>query len=72
MKLIDNWRTVLRKAWSIRVILLSAALTGVEMALPLFTDAFPRNVFLGLSIVVAIAAAVFRIIAQPKTIGGQR
>jgi len=72
VRLVDNWRTVLRKAWSIRMILLSSALTGVEMALPLFTDAFPRNVFLGLSIGVAIAAAVFRIIAQPKTIGGQQ
>jgi lysozyme len=35
MRLIDSWRVVLRRAWSIRLILLAALLSGLEVALPI-------------------------------------
>lgn len=66
MKLIDDWRTVLRKAWSVRLAIIAAALGGVEMALPLFSDAVPRHVFMSLSILTTVGAALARIVAQPK------
>jgi len=66
MKLVDDWRAVLRKAWSIRLVLLAAALGGVELALPLFSDAMPRAVFGVASVLVSIGAAVARLVAQPK------
>lgn len=66
MQLIDDWRAVARKAWSIRLVLLAAALGGVELALPLFSDAMPRAVFGLASILVSIGAAVARLVAQPK------
>lgn len=66
MKLIDEWRRIVRKAWSFRLALLAAALGGVEMALPLFSDAVPRHVFLSLSILTTVGAALARIVAQPK------
>lgn len=69
MNLIPEWRKVLRKAWSVRLALLAAALGGVEIALPLFSDAVPRHVFLGLSVLVTMGAAVARIVAQPKMWG---
>lgn len=69
MTLIPDWRKVLRKAWSVRLALLAAALGGVEIALPLFSDAVPRHVFLGLSVLVTMGAAVARIVAQPKMRG---
>lgn len=69
MTLIDDWRNVARKAWSIRLVLLAAALGGVELALPLFMDAVPRHVFTALSILVSIGAAVARLVAQPKSMG---
>ncbi len=69
VKLIDDWRRVLRRAWSIRLTLLSAALGGVELALPLFSDAVPRNTFAALSVAVAVAAAGARLVAQDKTMG---
>lgn len=64
--LIPQWKRVLRKAWSVRLALLAAALGGVEIALPLFSNAFPRHVFLGLSILVTVGACVARLVAQPK------
>ena len=66
MNLIPEWRRVLRKAWSVRLALMAAALGGVEIALPLFSNAVPRHVFLGLSVLVTMGAAVARIVAQPK------
>ena len=72
MRLIPDWRTVLRKAWSIRLALIAAALGGLELALPYLGDLIPPKLFLALSLVVTIGAAVARIVAQPKTIGGQR
>ncbi len=69
MKLIDDWRRVLRRAWSIRLTLLSAALGGVELALPLFSDALPRGAFAALSVAVAVAAAGARLVAQDKSFG---
>ena len=64
MTLIPDWRKVLRKAWSVRLALLAAALGGVEIALPLFSDAVPRHVFLGLSVLVTMGAAVARIVKR--------
>jgi len=64
MKLIANWRDVLTKAWSVRLMILAGLLTGVEVILPLFIESMPRNVFAGLSLVVVSAALVSRIMAQ--------
>lgn len=64
--LVPDWRLVLRRAWSVRLVLLAAALGGVEMALPLFSDAVPRHVFLILSILTTVGAAVARLVAQPR------
>lgn len=64
MKLIHNWRDILRKAWSMRLMLLAAILSGVEVALPFFSDALPRGTFAALSAVTVALAFVARLIAQ--------
>lgn len=64
MKLYDNWREILRKAWSIRLMLLAGLLTGCEVILPLFIDAMPRNVFAILSLLAVSGAFVARLVAQ--------
>lgn len=64
MQLIDDWRFVLRRAWSIRLIILAGTLTGLEVALPLFSDAVPRGVFAALSALASIAALWARLVAQ--------
>lgn len=69
MKLIANWREVLRYAWSIRLMLIAGLLSGLEVALPLFHEAFPldRGVFAFLSMAFTAAAFVSRLVAQRNT-----
>jgi hypothetical protein len=64
--LIPNWRDVLRWAWSVRLMALAAVLSGVEIALPLFAESFPRLVFAGLSFLATVAAFVARFVAQKE------
>lgn len=64
VRLIPNWKAVLQKAWSIRLMLLAGLLSGIEVALPFFTDNFPKGIAAGLSLAVTFAALVMRIIAQ--------
>lgn len=66
MKLLKNWRRVLRNAWSCRLILLAAFLSGVEVVLPLFAAAFPVGLFALASFAVTAAALVARLVAQPS------
>lgn len=64
MRLYDNWRQILKRAWSIRLMLLAGLLTGCEVILPLFADVFPRNLFAILSFIAVAGALVARIVAQ--------
>lgn len=66
MKLLPEWKWLLRKAWSIRLIVLSGLLSGCEVVLPLFVDAMPRNIFAGLSLLAAVGSAFARVVDQPK------
>ena len=69
MRLIEDWRHVLKHAWSIRFTVLAALLSGVEIVLPMFNDALPRGVFAVLTLLVTVAAAVARLVPQPKMRG---
>ena len=66
MTLKPNWREIFRKAWSIRLGVLAGLFSGAEIVLPLFADAFPRNVFALLSMLTVMGAVVARLISQPK------
>ena len=66
MTLIPNWRAVLRWAWSVRLMALAAVLSGVEIALPIFAESFPRLVFAGFSFLATVAAFVARFVAQKE------
>jgi hypothetical protein len=63
--LVPNWRAVLRRAWSIRLLLLAGLLSGAEVALPLIgAEAIPPRLFAGLSAIIVAAAFVARLLAQ--------
>jgi len=64
--LIDDWQRVLRRAWSIRLILLAGVLSGLEVALPIIDGLveIPRGAFAVASALVTMAALVARIVAQ--------
>lgn len=66
MKLLSNWRRVLRYAWSIRLLVLAGLLSGAEVALP-FLDGYlpiPPRIFAALAGLATAAAFVARIVAQ--------
>jgi hypothetical protein len=64
MKLTADWKHVLKKAWSVRLMILAGLLSGAEVILPLFIDTLPRRLFAVLSMVVITAAFVARLTAQ--------
>ncbi len=64
MRLYDNWKEILRKAWSIRFMIIAAVLSGIEVILPFFNESIPKNVFAALSFVFVSAAFVARLVAQ--------
>jgi len=71
MQLDSNWRLILKKAWSVRLILLSGLLSGLEVALPIIREALeplqivPTGVFAGVALVTTMAAVIARVVAQP-------
>ena len=64
LALYDNWKDIVRRAWSIRFIILAGLLTGCEVVLPLFSDAIPAGLFAFLSFIAVTAAFISRIVAQ--------
>jgi hypothetical protein len=64
--LLDDWRRVLRRAWSIRFSLLAAVFTAAEVVVPLFSDVLPRGLFVLLAFSASIGAAIARLVAQPE------
>lgn len=64
LKLLPDWREILRKAWSVRLMLIAGILTGLEVVLPMFAHAIPHGLFAVLSFVTVSAALVARLLAQ--------
>ena len=64
MKLYDNWKDIVKRAWSIRFIILAGMLSGCEVVLPFFSDSIPDKLFAVLSFVFVAAAFVARLVAQ--------
>lgn len=64
--LVSNWRDVLRRAWSIRLLIVAGLLSGLEVALPLIDGFYeiPRGVFAALSGLTVAGAFVARLFAQ--------
>ena len=67
MKLKDDWKTVIRKAWSMRLGALAALFSGAEVVVPLFQDSMPRGVFAIISFLCVGGAMWARLVAQPKS-----
>lgn len=59
-----DWKLVLKRAWSMRFMLLASVFLGIEAVLPLFVDRFPRGIFAVLTFLSIVGAAVSRVILQ--------
>jgi hypothetical protein len=64
--LLEDWRKIARRAWSIRLSIVAAVFTAAEVVMPLFGDALPRGVFVLLAFIASIGATVARLLAQPE------
>ncbi len=64
MTLKDDWRDVVRKAWSVKFMVLAFVLTMAEVMLPFFSDAVPPKLFAVLSGLAVAGAFVTRLLAQ--------
>lgn len=69
MKLVDDWHVIIKKAWSIRLMIMAAILSGLEFIIPLVTPATPSGWFAAGAFVISIAAFIARFIAQPRMRG---
>lgn len=67
MTLIDDAKTILLKAWSVRLALLGALFSALEVALPFFAplDILPPSTMAVLALLASTGAAISRVIAQP-------
>lgn len=63
MKLIDDWKRVLRLAWSARLALLSALLSAAEVGVQLMAPQW-GGVGAALAALTALAATIARIVQQ--------
>lgn len=63
MKLVPEARYVTR-LWSVRLAAVSAILAAAEASLPLWSEVVPNGAFAILSSLVAVAAAVARVVKQ--------
>lgn len=68
MTLLPDWKDILKKAWSIRFLILAGLMSAVEVALPFFSADIPRGVFAALSGISVGGAFVARLVAQ-KSMG---
>lgn len=73
MRLVANWRAVLRHAYSIRLLLLAGILSGLEVALPLLDGILPvpPTTFAVLSGLCVCMAFIARLVAQDRVSGGR-
>ena len=68
MMLLPDWKDILKKAWSVRLLIVAGVLSGVEVALqilePTAAVTMPKGVFAALSGLVTAGALFARVIAQ--------
>ena len=66
MRVVENWRAVIRYAWSVRLMIIAGLLSGIEVALPLLDGLLPiePGIFAALSGVTVAFAFIARLVAQ--------
>ena len=66
MRLSHDWRRVLRRAWSVRLMALAILLTAAEVGVPYLGDLLPARLMSALAGLSAGGAFVARLIAQKE------
>lgn len=66
LKLIDNWKWVARKAWSMKLMAASAFCAVTDAVLPILQPDIPHGVFSSLSAISAAVGAFLRLVEQRR------
>ena len=64
MPLHKEWKQILKKAWSIRLLAAAGLFTGAESIVPLFANVLPHQIFAPLAFICVGGAFVARLLAQ--------
>lgn len=64
MTLLPDWKRILKKAWSVRLMALASILSGCEAVLPYAEFVLPRGSFAAVSFVIVTAALLSRFVVQ--------
>lgn len=64
MTLLPDWKRILKKAWSVRLMALASILSGCEAVLPYAEFVMPRGSFAAVSFVIVTAALLSRFVVQ--------
>lgn len=64
MIIVDEWRKIAARAWSIRLAILSTIFTGVDVAIGYLAPAHPSRTFAVLAGFASAAAVAARLIQQ--------
>jgi len=71
MQLVENWKSVLTKAWSVKFNIAATVFGAAEVIVALVQPAsIPNGVFAGIAATVSIASSVARILAQKEFTNG--
>ena len=64
--LVSNWRDLVKRAWSIRLMILAGLMSGLEVALPFVEHLvpIPNGLFAVLAALTTAGAFVARLLAQ--------
>jgi len=71
MKLISDWKRVLRRSWAIRLNILSCLLSTAELVVNLMTPQFPSGRFILAAAIVSLSAGIARVIEQKNLHDGR-
>ncbi|CAB3664137.1 hypothetical protein LMG26696_03530 [Achromobacter pulmonis] len=65
MNLIDDWRRKFHRLWSVRLALIAAVLSAIEVAINWWLSGKPPLIVIGAGL-FSLCAAVARVISQPR------
>jgi hypothetical protein len=73
MRLLPNWRAVLRHSWSVKLIAIAGLLSGLEAAFLVAGNfrGWPAGAFAAVSALTAAGAFVARLLAQKSLTRGE-
>lgn len=73
MNLLEDWKRIVKKAWSFRLAILTGVLSAITVIMGVFVGCGTSALFMGAFILVSVAASVAgfataaaRLVAQPK------